>query len=92
MCLLPILASCLLSPSELTLSADASWALGRSYYYVGDRQYEGSIGRISLTMPVVISDQLQFHYGIEHRSMIETHADRGEERAVFGFTWKPFAH
>jgi hypothetical protein len=91
MCLLPIVALCLFQPSELTIEADASWSLGRSYYYVADRPYEGSIGRISLTMPVVVSERLQFHYGLEHRSMIETDADRGEERAVLGFTWRPFA-
>lgn len=91
MCLLPVLAVCLFQPSELTLSADASWALGPSYYFVGDRQYGGSIGRASVLMRIPVSHRLEFHYGAEHRSMIETDADRGEERALVGFTWRPFA-
>lgn len=52
--------------------------------------YRGSIGRLAVSVDVPIRSHFTVRYGIEHRSYIETNRDRGEERGLVGFSWRPF--
>jgi hypothetical protein len=91
-CLLPLVFGvCLANPSELQITADASiQAAGSYHYYVGGRDVgTGTLGRVQLAMNVPVG-RFSFRYGIEHTSLIETTADRGQERIFAGFTYRPF--
>jgi hypothetical protein len=92
-CLLAVLQLCLFDPSAITVSGDLGWQINQAVRYrLSDgTYYTGPIGRLNLTVTVPVSSELSFHYGVEHRSLVETTHDRGEERAIVGFTWKPFA-
>jgi hypothetical protein len=49
----------------------------------------GILGRVSMTMTVPVSRRFEIRYGLEHTSLIETTADRGQERVSLGFVWRP---
>jgi hypothetical protein len=92
-CLLPLIANaiCLFQPSELRIEATASLQTGGSYHYYVNRRDMGSgiLGRVSMTMTVPVSRRFEVRYGLEHTSLIETTADRGQERVSLGFVWRP---
>ena len=76
---------------NVVVEGDASWQVaGQVRYILHDATYSGSIGRLALYVEVPVHPRFQFHYGIEHRSLIETGGDRGEERAIAGFKWQPW--
>jgi len=91
-CVLAVLQLCLFDPSAITVSGDLGWQTSQGVKYRMDdgTYYTGAIGRLDVTVTVPVTRELSFHYGWEHRSLVETSRDRGEERAVLGFTWKPF--
>jgi hypothetical protein len=90
-CLFAVLQLCLFDPSAVTVIGDMSWQVsGGSRYLIGSDRYTGSLGRLEVMVTVPVSRELSLRYGLEHRSYVETDRDRGEERAVLGFIWKPF--
>lgn len=95
-CLIALFGACVFDPSAVYLRGEVSTQISGSFAY----QYrpEGAekfrsvnvlIGRLELGVYVPISKTLTLRYAVEHTSMIDQ-ADRGEERAVIGFEWKPF--
>lgn len=91
-CLIPLLSLCLFSPSALSIEAQASWKFaGTQYYFKFGEPYTGSFGRIAALVDVPVRESFRVQYGWEHRSAIESSLDSGEERAVIGFQWRPFA-
>lgn len=95
-CLIPILSVCLLDPSNIVLEGQMSGQVsGGVQYSVGGPQsgyhlVTGPVGRAALSVVVPIDDWFELSYGIEHRSIISTAQDRGEERAFVGFYWRPW--
>lgn len=92
-CLIQLAATlCLVSPSQLTLRADASTQIGGTLRHINDGvDYGGAlVGRIELSMPVVTYRGFSLQAGIRHESLLNTRGDRGEERLTFGFVYRPF--
>jgi hypothetical protein len=92
-CLLPlILGFCAFDPSQLEVSAHASSQIAGSFdYHAQQKNFAGSIvGRIAIEVTAPVTRGFSIRYGVEHMSLLETHHDRGEERAFVGFVWRPF--
>lgn len=83
--------ACLLSPSNLEVSATAASNLTGdfTFYENGAPVHTPVWGRFALEMKPQISDSLRLIYGVEHLSVINA-GDRGEERMFLGFVWSPF--
>lgn len=81
----------LIDPKAFTIEAESSRQVSGKLVYMlsTNKPYHGSVGRLAIVMDSSITKHLNVRYGIEHRSYIDT-GDRGEERAIVGFTWKPF--
>lgn len=60
------------------------------YEYAGINYHGGRVGRVAVILEQPVSGSITYRVGIEHRSLIDTTKDRGEERAIAGFTWRPF--
>lgn len=92
-CLLPIIAGfCLSDPAALNLYADASMQSSGDFRYVdhGVNYRGGQVGRIGIEMQSSSIYGFRLRYGYEHSSLLNTNADRGQERIFFGFTYRPF--
>lgn len=86
-------AICLLSPTELTLRADASTQIAGDFSYrIDGRDYGGgTVGRIALDLPLARFRGWTLAGGIIHESLLDTTGDRGQERIYLGLQWRPFA-
>jgi hypothetical protein len=92
-CLLPlILGFCAFDPSQLEVIGTASSQVAGSFdYQAQGKNYSGStVGRLAVEVTAPVTRGFSIRYGIEHMSLLETHHDRGEERAFVGFVWRPF--
>lgn len=92
-CLLPLVAGlCLFDPANLVVRADLSWQVsGRFDYYERGRDFgSGHLARLAIQVDVPMPARFTLSYGVEHSSLWDTNADRGQERAFAAITWRPF--
>lgn len=92
-CLVTLFGLCLFDPSAVAIELDARWQInGPPYNFRRDGSpYKEAIGRAAIIVDVPATRTLNFRYGIEHRSYINLPDDHGEESAVVGLVWRPFA-
>lgn len=92
-CWVHLFSLCVFDPSNVAIEADVSRQLAGDFtYHSGGQVYGGgTVGRIFITDSVSLTKTLTFTYGVEHRSLVGTRSDRGEERFSVGFTWRPFS-
>lgn len=91
-CWIHLFSVCLFDPSNVSVDADVSSQIaGKFFYQSSGREYPGAIvGRLQLSVAVPVTRDFTITYGLEHRSLVNITSDRGEERVVLGFTWRPF--
>lgn len=91
-CLIPIIVSCLLDPSHVTIRADSHWQVShRDFYWMDQRPYRGALARLEITAGGDLSRSLRLYYGIGHQSYIDSPRDKGYEYVIGGIEWHPFA-
>jgi hypothetical protein len=77
---------------NVSIEADVSTQISGSETYMCDAvSYGGGhLGRIAVVLDQPVTRTLTYRLGLEHRSLLDTSQDRGEERAIAGFVWRPF--
>jgi hypothetical protein len=86
---------CVFDPSNVYLNGEVSTQVaGDPYFYYAENAEVGhnvrpTVGRLEVGVYVPFSRSLVLRYAVEHTSAINL-GDRGEERAVLGFEWRPF--
>lgn len=94
--LIAALAGCVSIPGpqlrNVSLEADVSTQVSGNQTYTWDGvSYGGAhIGHVALVLDQPVTSTLTYRVGLEHRSMLDTNKDRGEERAIVGIVWRPF--
>ncbi len=91
--LLALTLAALTGCSTLTVEADVSTQLSGDFRYLsGAHDFHGAhVGRLAVMLEQPVTRSVECRLGIEHRSLLDTSRDRGEERVVVGVTWRPFA-
>lgn len=91
-CLLLLVGACLFDPSQISLRADVSYQTsGDLYHRIGNKDYGGGhVGRVELDVPVILGRHFTLNAFVLHQSLVDTRADRGEERAGLQLVYRPF--
>lgn len=100
-CLTAMLLTCLFQPSNLYVTAGLEAELNhpsderiaRPCYHTGwcmKPRNSGAVGTLRIGMAAEITDSITLDYGLEHRSLVNTNRDRGQESAYVSVTWRPF--
>lgn len=89
-----LVTACAAAPRlrNVSVEADLSTQVSGDFaYFCGGTDYRGGhVGRVAITLDQPLTSSVTYRLGIEHRSLLDTGRDRGEERAVIGVMWRPF--
>lgn len=91
-CLIVLSGVCLASPQNIQVEAGVSEQVsGRNHYFVNGRDYGGGhLGRFAIVLDQPVTQGVKYRLYFEHRSLLDTWADSGDNRMGLDFVWKPF--
>lgn len=91
-CLIALSGLCLADPSNLQVETGISRQLSgdMTYTWAGKSYGGGTLGTAAIVLEQPLARGFSYRLGFEHRSLLDTAADRGEERWFFNLTWRPF--
>lgn len=91
-CLIALSGACVLDPSNVQVESGISRQLaGDVRYFNGDQRYGGAtLGTFGLVLEQPLARGFGYRLALVHTSLLNTTADRGEERYSLSITWRPF--